>query len=122
MPQSHLPNDPLAAHEVLMQRAEQLQERRSQERRNPLPEQAVVELCFVRRRAMQCIKAEVIDLSASGMRLAAFADQQIEAGDRCEISVHSNHNIAGCWATVRWVKPHPLIQVFGVQFDAPVAV
>jgi hypothetical protein len=40
MAQSDLPSDPLAAHEVLLQRAEQLYSVRREERRKPLPEQS----------------------------------------------------------------------------------
>ncbi len=121
MPQSHLPRDPLAAHEVVMERASQLYEHRTEERRKPLPEQTQAEVQFVRHPVMECIQAEVLDVSPSGMRLAAFAHQQINAGDRCEITVKANPLIVGRWATVRWVDPHKLIRVFGVQFDSRIA-
>ncbi|MEB3235986.1 MAG: PilZ domain-containing protein [Cyanobacteriota bacterium] len=117
MAQSHLPKDPLAASEVVMQRAELMADQRRESRRKPLPEQAQAELSFVRRQGLERIQAEVLDLSSSGMRLAAFANEQIQEGDRCEIAVHANGTVAQHSATVRWVKPHPMIQVFGVQFD-----
>ena len=118
MAQSDLPRDPLAAHEVVMQRAEAVLERRQEERRKPLPEQAQAQVCFVRLKGSECIQAEVLDVSTSGMRLAAFANDTIHQGDRCEIAVQGQDIEGPRWATVRWIKPHPLIQVFGVQFDA----
>lgn len=118
MAQSHLPTDPLAAHQVVMQRAEQVFEQRREQRRKPLPEQAVAEVSVVRRQGTDRIQAEVLDVSSSGMRLAAFANDQIQVGDRCGIAVTGDDANATRWATVRWVKPHPMIQVFGVQFDA----
>lgn len=117
MAQSDLPSDPLAAHEVVMKRAEQLFERRREERRNPLPEQAQAEVGFARGLGLERIQAEVLELSTSGMRLAAFADHQVQQGDRCAITVQGNAKIDGRWAKVIWVNQHPLIQVFGVQFD-----
>ena len=119
MTQSHLPRDPLAAHELVMQRAQQVFERRAEERRKPLPEQIKASVSFVRHQAAQSIQAEVLDLSSTGMRLAAFANDTIRQGDRCQIAVLGQEIEPPRWATVRWVKPHPLIQVFGVQFDAP---
>jgi hypothetical protein len=44
-------------------------------------------------------------------------DHRVQQGDRCEISVQSVASQVSHWATVRWVEPHPLIQVFGVEFD-----
>ena len=117
MTQSHLPKDPLAAHEVVMQRAEQVFEQRREERRKPLPEQSQAEVRFARGLGLERIQAEVIDLSSSGMRLAAFANEQIKAGDRCTISVQGSETTEPRWATVRWIDPHPMIQVFGVEFD-----
>lgn len=117
MTPSHLPKDPFAAHEQVMQRAEQVLEQRREERRKPLPEKAVAEITVQRGLAMARIQAEVLDVSATGMRLAAFANEQIQQGDRCTISVQDSDHCEPRAATVRWVKPHPLIQVFGVQFD-----
>lgn len=118
MADSDLPRDPLAAHEVVMQRAEAVLERRNEERRKPLPEQTQAEVCFVRHQGSQSIQAEVLEVSTTGMRLAAFANDSIHQGDRCEIAVQGQDPVVRRWATVRWIKPHPLIQVFGVQFDA----
>lgn len=117
MAQSHLPKDPFAAHEQVMQRAEQVQEQRGEERRKPLPEKAVAELSIKRGVAVERIQAEVLDVSATGMRLAAFANEQIREGDQCTILIQDSEYGEPRSATVRWVKPHPLIQVFGVQFD-----
>ena len=61
--------------------------------------------------------AEILDVSDNGMRLAGFADRPVQQGDRCEISVETLNTTISHWATVRWVEPHPLIQVFGVEFD-----
>ena len=119
MAQSHLPKDPFAAHEQVMQRAEQVLQQRREDRRKPLPEQAEAEVSVVRRVGMERISAEVLDLSPSGMRLAAFANEQVHEGDRCAITVPGSEATGPRWATVRWVKPHPMIQVFGVQFDQP---
>lgn len=120
MAQSHLPKDPFAAHEQVMQRAEQVFEQRREERRKPLPEQAQAEVSFLRRAGLERIQAEVLDLSSGGMRLAAFANERIEQNDRCAITVRGAQQAEARWATVRWVKPHPMIQVFGVQFDGPI--
>ena len=117
MAPSDLPSDPFAAHEVVLQRAQQEQERRTQDRRKPLPEQTQAEVSFLRRVGLERIAAEVLDVSSSGMRLAAFADHPIAAGDRCTIRLLGEATNPARWATVRWIKPHPMIQVFGVQFD-----
>ena len=117
MTQSHLPRDPFAAHEVVMERAQQVVERRREERRKPLPEEAPVNVCFVRHNTKDMIQAEVLDVSPSGMRLAAFANQNIGQGDRCMITNEAVDAATGRWATVQWVNQHPLIQVFGVQYE-----
>lgn len=117
MTQSHLPSDPFAAHELVMQRAEQVFEQRREERRKPLPEQAQADVRVIRSAGVQRIAAEILDVSRSGMRLAAFVDQPLRQGDRCEILIQGATAASGRWATVRWVEPHPLILVFGVQFD-----
>lgn len=117
MTQSHLPKDPLAAHEVVMQRAEQVFELRREERRKPLPEQTQAEVRFARGAGLERVKAEVLDISRCGMGLAAFANEKILIGDRCTITVLGSEPSKPRWATVRWVDPHPLIQVFGVEFD-----
>jgi len=119
MAQSHLPSDPLAAHAVVMQRAQQVMERRSDERRKPLPEHAEATVSFTGRPGSASIQAEVLDVSSGGMRLAAFAHAEIQIGDGCLITLAGSPAQAAQKATVRWVKPHPMIQVFGVQFDAP---
>jgi hypothetical protein len=118
MAQSDLPSDPLAAHDVLLQRAEQLYNVRREERRKPLPEQSQAEVRLLRGGRVELLSAEILDVSHSGMRLAGFVNQAVQQGDRCEIRVLSSATTAaGVWATVRWVEPHPLIQVFGVEFD-----
>ena len=117
MPDSNLPRDPLEAHEVVKRRAEELYERRREQRHNPLPEHAQALVSFVRRVGMQTIQAEVLDVSRDGMRLAAFAHQTIEPDDRCQITVEGSDTLINRWATVRWVEAHPLIRVFGVEFD-----
>jgi hypothetical protein len=119
MAQSDLPSDPLAAHEVLLQRAEHLYSVRREERRKPLPEQSKAEVRLVRGGRVDVLLAEILDVSHSGMRLAGFVDHKVQQGDRCEISVQSVASPVSHWATVRWVEPHPLIQVFGVEFDQP---
>ena len=118
MAQSQLPTDPLAAHAVLVQRAEHFYDQRNEARRSPLPEEAQVELRLIGARGIQSLVAEVIDVSTTGMRLAAFADQPVQQGDRCQITTVSNGQPLMRWATTRWVQQHPLIQVFGVEFDA----
>jgi hypothetical protein len=118
MAQSDLPSDPLAAHDVLLQRAERLYSVRREERRKPLPEQSQAEVRLVRGSRIELLSAEILDVSHSGMRLAGFVNQTVQQGDRCEIRVlTSAATTASVWATVLWVKPHPLIQVFGVEFD-----
>jgi hypothetical protein len=117
MAQSHLPKDPLAAHEVVMQRAEQVFEQRLEERRKPLPDQSTAEVRFARGVGLERIQAEVLDISRCGMGLAAFANETILIGDRCTIAVLGTETSEPRWATVRWVDPHPMIQVFGVEFD-----
>jgi len=62
-------------------------------------------------------QAEVLDVSPSGMRLAAFANHSVAQGDRCMITNEAVDTATGRWATVRWVNQHPLIQVFGVQYE-----
>ncbi len=116
MAQSDLPSDPLAAHEVLLQRAEQLYSVRREERRKPLPEQSKAEVRLVRGGRVDLLLVEILDVSHSGMRLAGFVDHKVQQGDRCEITMQSSPT-SSLWATVRWVEPHPLIQVFGVEFD-----
>lgn len=116
MPQSHLPRDPFAAHEVVMQRAEQVYEQRQEERRKPLPEHARADVRFEGLGGVR-LSAEVLDVSPSGMRLAAFVDQAVQQGDRCQIVVLGDHASRPRMATVRWVTPHRLIQVFGVEFE-----
>jgi hypothetical protein len=117
MPQSGLPLDPLAAHEVVMQRAQQAYDRRADQRRKPLPDEARAEVRLFRGSVIERLDAEVLDLSSTGMRLAAFVNQRVAVGDRCEIFVGSHHDCRSHHATVRWVEPHPLIQVFGVEFE-----
>jgi len=56
-------------------------------------------------------------VSPSGMRLAAFANHSVAQGDRCMITNEAVDTATGRWATVRWVNQHPLIQVFGVQYE-----
>ncbi|MEB3235403.1 MAG: hypothetical protein VKM98_08240, partial [Cyanobacteriota bacterium] len=90
MAQSHLPKDPFAAHEQVMQRAEQVREQRGEERRKPLPEKAVAQLSIKRGVAVERIQAEVLDVSPTGMRLAAFANEQIQQGDHCTITVQDS--------------------------------
>lgn len=109
--------DPFAAHEAVMKRAEQLLDRRGEEHRSPLPENAHAEVCFFNRSRSSLVMAEVLELSAAGMRLAAFADQPVEEGERCEIKFQGCESLQTSLATVRWIKQHPLIQVFGVEFD-----
>jgi len=118
MAQSHLPSDPFEAHALVVQRAEQEFEQRREQRRKPLPDQAQAIVRLVRSAGVQRVVAEILDESRSGMRLAAFVDHPLRQGDRCEILVQEAQLSGGRWATVRWVEPHPLIQVFGVQFDA----
>jgi len=122
MTQTHLPSDPFAAHDVVLARAQEAMERRQQERRKPLPEHAQVEVCFFRSKESSSIQAEVLDVSSSGMQIAAFANHQIQSGDRCTITMAAlsepfDRHETLRWATVRWVSQHPFIQVFGVQFD-----
>jgi len=121
MAHSDLPSDPLAAHDVLLQRAAQLNSVRREERRKPLPEQAKAEVRLLRGGRVELLQAEILDVSRSGMRLAGFVDHPVQQGDRCEISVQSVVSTVSHWATIRWVEPHPLIQVFGVEFDQPQA-
>lgn len=117
MAQSQLPKDPFAAYAQVMQKAQQLVERRGEERRKPLPEQAVARLSFQRGVATEHIQADVLDVSSTGLRLAAFAKEQIQQGDHCTITIPAAEPSQPRSATVRWVKSHALIQVFGVQFD-----
>lgn len=117
MAQSHLPKDPFAAYEQVAQMAQQVLERRGDERRKPLPEQAVAQLNFKRGAATERILAEVLDVSSTGMRLAAFANEQIQQGDHCTLTIQDLELNQPRSATVCWVNPHTLIQVFGVQFD-----
>lgn len=117
MAQSQLPKDPFAAYAQVKQRARLVFERRGEERRNPLPEQAVARLSFQRGVAIVHIQAEVLDVSSTGLRLAAFAKEQIQQGDHCTITIQAAEPDQPRSATVRWVKTHALIQVFGVQFD-----
>ena len=104
-----------------MQRAQEVHERRHDDRRKPLPEQAQVTVSIVRARETDVIQAEVLDVSPTGMRLAAFAHSLIQKEDRCEISTFGDDELGHAamhrWATVRWVNQHPMIQVFGVLFD-----
>jgi hypothetical protein len=119
MAQPDLPSDPLAAHDVLLQRAEKLNSVRREERRKPLPDQSRAEVRLLRGNAAELLVAEILDVSRSGMRLAGFVDKPVQQGDRCEITVQTGVSPISHRATVRWVEPHPLIQVFGVEFDAP---
>jgi hypothetical protein len=119
MAQPDLPSDPLAAHDVLLQRAEMLNSVRREERRKPLPDQSRAEVRLLHGNAADLLVAEILDVSRSGMRLAGFVDKTVQQGDRCEITVQTGVSPISHRATVRWVEPHPLIQVFGVEFDAP---
>ena len=117
MAQSQLPRDPFAAYEQVMQKAQQVFERRGEERLKPLSEQAVARLSFERGDATEHIQADVLDVSSTGLRLAAFAKEQIQQGARCTITIPAAEPNQPRSATVRWVRSHTLIQVFGVQFD-----
>jgi hypothetical protein len=119
MAQSDLPSDPLAAHDVLLQRAEILNSVRREERRKPLPDQSRAEVRLLHGNAADLLVAEILDVSRSGMRLAGFVDKPVQRGDRCEIRVQTGVITNSHCATVRWVEPHPLIQVFGIEFDVP---
>ena len=112
-----LPKDPLAAHAQVMERAQQASEQRSEQRFKPLPEQAQALFRLAREPAIGLLSAEIIDMSAGGMRLAAFVDAPVREGDRCAITVQGSPTPVERWATVRWLEAHALIKVFGVEFE-----
>jgi hypothetical protein len=117
MPQAGIPKDPLAAHEAVMQRVRQFDERRKEQRRIPLPGEARVNVTVFRNQLIHCFAAEVIEIGPRGMRLAASVDQDIRLGDHCEISFSSSQLSGRNRMVIRWLQTHALIQVFGVEVE-----
>ncbi|NDC34295.1 MAG: hypothetical protein EBZ51_02635 [Synechococcaceae bacterium WB9_2_112] len=117
MPESGIPKDPLAAHEVVIQRVRQFDERRKEQRRIPLPDEATVNVTMFRNQWIHRFAAEVIEIGMRGMRLAASVDQDIRLGDHCEISFSTSQLSGRNRMVVRWLQTHELIQVFGVEAE-----
>ena len=97
MPESGIPKDPLAAHEVVIQRVRQFDERRKEQRRIPLPDEATVNVTMFRNQWIHRFAAEVIEIGMRGMRLAASVDQDIRLGDHCEISFRCSESKRKPW-------------------------
>jgi len=66
----------------------------------------------------EVLDADVVDLSASGMRLAVRAGVRCSEGDLCQITVQlSSTRRLQLSGEIRWSKHHPYITVFGVLLD-----
>jgi PilZ domain len=64
------------------------------------------------------LDADVIELSPNGMRLAVAPGIRCKTGDRCLIEIQPTlQTCLKLQAEIRWVEEHPLITVFGVQFE-----
>jgi hypothetical protein len=64
------------------------------------------------------LDADVVDLSASGMRLAIGPGLNCREGDRCTIEIQpQERRLLRLDGEVRWVQSHRLITVFGVLLD-----
>jgi len=76
-------------------------------------------------RARVCLKgeqhwrdADVVDLSANGMRLAVAAGALCREGESCTIAISlSEQRELRLSGDIRWVQPHRAITVFGVLLD-----
>jgi len=100
-----------------MERAQQLQDQRREQRFKPLPEQSQASFRLLSQPFQGPWSAEIIDMSTGGMRLAAFVDAPIQQGDGCVITVENSVAPSERRGTVRWLEAHALIKVFGVQFE-----
>lgn len=68
------------------------------------------------------VRAEILDLSARGVRLATDGGVSIVQGSPCEVTVNLRNGEAhGLRGRVLWVQNHQMIIVFAVTPDDPAA-
>jgi c-di-GMP-binding flagellar brake protein YcgR len=65
------------------------------------------------------LRGEILDISADGMKIALSGSHPIALHQICRIRAGDpDATVYRLTGNVRWVDTHPLITVFGIQFDA----
>jgi hypothetical protein len=65
------------------------------------------------------LTGEILDISADGMKVALSGAHPIAVNQICRIRAgNPDSTMYRLTGNVRWVDSHPLITVFGIQFEA----
>lgn len=117
--------DLLRFRNALEDRQDQLEEASRPSRFKPPTDLTLVEIRFGTDSdpgTLQPLVGEILDISVDGMKIALNGAHPIDRNQSCRI-IAAVPDAPGAAAyrlvgNVRWVDSHPLVTVFGIQFEA----